>query len=166
MWKLVLSCQQAVVVTLTASRTSVGLLVIKLWPCAGIAQTVQRLAMDWTVLEAVNKQKKCWNWQCCLHRRPKQSAICQYYTDLRSIFKVSPRPLFLKQLPEKELITTGNLNQTPRSFRPYTEVKFGPWKKKRDKNRLKSTVMKMFPETAGGTLLTTKGMKKVWKSWE
>jgi len=32
---------------LTASRTSV--LVIKLWPWAGIAQTVQRLATDWTV---------------------------------------------------------------------------------------------------------------------
>ena len=38
--------------------------------------------------------------------------------------KLAPRPRFLlKQLSEKELMTTGSLNQTPRSFGHYMEEK-------------------------------------------
>jgi hypothetical protein len=42
------------------------------------------------------------------------------------------------------------------------DAKFEPLKK--DKKRLKSIKIKFFRRTAGTPLLTTKGMKKVWKS--
>jgi len=43
------------------------------------------------------------------------------------------------------------------------EAKFGPLDIK-DKKQLTLIEMKVFRKTAGYTLLTTKGMKKFWKS--
>ena len=57
---------------------------------------------------------------------------------------------------------TGNRTQTPRSFAPYTEAKFGPSEKGGGGwGRLQSIEMKFFTRTAGYTLFDYKRYEEI-----